>query len=268
VLIFIIIALARAAKNIGDMNSKIVLSVGGGLHSITKDNLLRFPNSYFTGLLGSGNWKADGDNGSFYIDRDPFGFDLIMRYLRGIEINFFDMDIDLREAFRNHCDYFLLPIPQSLSSVDPRCFENQSGNIFRQLDDKRHFSMVHPRAPRSVMKFRILNLSESSETYISLYSLKNSEELNYGSHVARVFFYGNLDFVEKSVIPRIKLSDVDLWAMKDGDIMEVRLDTIAHNFSAYVKGNCIAWFQWLMPDDFMVVGVGLSKKGDSVELIV
>ena len=42
-------------------NEKIKLDVGGKIFATSKETLLRWPNTYFHGLLVSGNWKPDGD---------------------------------------------------------------------------------------------------------------------------------------------------------------------------------------------------------------
>jgi hypothetical protein len=115
-------------KNINDAQKKTVLDVGGTVFKVTKDTLLRFPHTYFRGLLGSGEWKPDGENGEYFIDRDPFAFDIVLRYLRGAEIDFMEMSEDLKRSFRMHCNYFLLPIPQSLLSMDPYWWKEQCRN--------------------------------------------------------------------------------------------------------------------------------------------
>lgn len=99
---------------------KIVLDVGGTRFATSKSSLLRFPGTYFTGLLGSGKWKPE-DDGSYFIDRNPKGFDYVLDYLRSGELDVANVENkDVLEKIKGHLDYFLIPSPDSISDSVPK----------------------------------------------------------------------------------------------------------------------------------------------------
>ena len=97
----------------------------------SKVNLLRFENTYFTGLLGSGNWKPDAD-GSYFIDRNPKHFDVVLDYLRGNEKVLERLsDADL-ETVKEHFDYLLIPFPVAVdqgAAASPWSFDSVFANF-------------------------------------------------------------------------------------------------------------------------------------------
>lgn len=69
------------------------------------------PDTYFTGLLGSGHWKTQAD-GSYFIDWDPKGFRFLLEYLRTKELNTELMDPVEINRLVSTFDYFLVPYPK------------------------------------------------------------------------------------------------------------------------------------------------------------
>eukprot|EP01006_Ploeotia_vitrea_P053101 TRINITY_DN67755_c7_g2_i1.p1 TRINITY_DN67755_c7_g2~~TRINITY_DN67755_c7_g2_i1.p1 ORF type:complete len:296 (-),score=41.43 TRINITY_DN67755_c7_g2_i1:31-918(-) len=64
-------------------SSKIVtLDIGGTVFKTTEETLLSQPNTFFSAMLGSGNWHPDPTTGTYFIDRSPGVFNAILDYLR------------------------------------------------------------------------------------------------------------------------------------------------------------------------------------------
>jgi hypothetical protein len=109
---------ANAVTNIRQHSlfDKITLDVGGRTFSTFLETLMRFEDSYFYGLLNSGNFLP-GPDGSYFIDRDPTHFGLIMTYLRKGEFPIKKLKTmtswEIGEL-EEECDYYLLPFPKEL----------------------------------------------------------------------------------------------------------------------------------------------------------
>jgi len=66
------------------MTSKVVLDVGGTAFTTSKITLLRFPSTFFFALVSCG-LPAQSD-GTYFIDRNPKHFDIILDFLRDGEL--------------------------------------------------------------------------------------------------------------------------------------------------------------------------------------
>jgi hypothetical protein len=112
--------LTKTMKLNSEKNSNrdvVTLNVRGSLFSTFKETLMRFEYSYFYGLLNSGQFLP-GPDGSYFIDRSPEYFGLIMDYLRTGELckkRLTKWDI---EDLEKELDYYLLEIPEKLKSTD------------------------------------------------------------------------------------------------------------------------------------------------------
>lgn len=51
----------KLEENWNKQKQKIKLDVGGKIFTTSKDTLLKFKDTYFSALLGSGNWRPDED---------------------------------------------------------------------------------------------------------------------------------------------------------------------------------------------------------------
>jgi hypothetical protein len=71
---------------------------------------MRFEGSYFYGLLNSGNFLP-GHDGSYFIDRDPTHFGLIMSFLRTGELCKIGLNSREIQQLEKELDYYLLHIP-------------------------------------------------------------------------------------------------------------------------------------------------------------
>jgi phosphotransferase system HPr-like phosphotransfer protein len=94
-------------------NEVVTLNVGGRLFATFKWTLMNYEHSYFFALLNSGIFLPGAD-GSYFIDRSPTHFELIIDYLRNGEFSKKKLKIitslELEELIEE-CDYYLLPIP-------------------------------------------------------------------------------------------------------------------------------------------------------------
>jgi hypothetical protein len=87
----------------------ITLNVGGKFFATFKRTLMRFDDSYFYGLLNSGQFLP-GPDGSYFIDRSPVHFELIMDYLRKGELCIHGLQEWEIEDLEEELDYYLLQI--------------------------------------------------------------------------------------------------------------------------------------------------------------
>jgi len=95
--------------------TKITLDVGGKKFSSAKSTLLRFEGTYFHAMLSSDHWQPDED-GSYFIDRNPKYFGLILDYLRTGELNMKNLELHEVEQLEKDFDYFQLKFPSPLDS--------------------------------------------------------------------------------------------------------------------------------------------------------
>jgi hypothetical protein len=78
---------------------------------------MRFEGSYFYGLLNSGQFLP-GPDGSYFIDRDPTHFGLIMSFLRTGELSKKGLKSWEIEDLETELDYYLLHIPEEVKLND------------------------------------------------------------------------------------------------------------------------------------------------------
>jgi hypothetical protein len=99
------------------MYDKVTLDVGGRIFSTSKGILMKYEHSYFYALLNSGNFLP-GPDGTYFIDRSPTHFPLIMDYLRTGEL--FKMGLKSWEIqeFEKELDYYMLQIAAPLKSIE------------------------------------------------------------------------------------------------------------------------------------------------------
>jgi len=91
--------------------SKILLDVGGTRFATAKTTLLAFKDSYFSAMVSSSNWQPDED-GSYFIDRNPKYFSIILDYMRHGMLNIDRLTSGDLAALYRDMDYFQIPIPQ------------------------------------------------------------------------------------------------------------------------------------------------------------
>ncbi|KDO21633.1 hypothetical protein SPRG_12873 [Saprolegnia parasitica CBS 223.65] len=101
---------ARMADEAATADAKITLNVGGSIFATSRETLLQFEGSYFAAMLSSGSWQP-GDDGAYFIDRDPRHFERVMAFLRSGAVDFDGLDRVNAAVLCDHFDYFLLPLP-------------------------------------------------------------------------------------------------------------------------------------------------------------
>jgi hypothetical protein len=273
--LFFVKVLEKTEKNVNDIKTKVKLNVGGEIFTFTKETLCRFPNTYFTGLLGTGKWKPGEDDDAYFIDRDPFAFDLVARYLRGSELNLLEAQFDAREAFRSHCDYFLLPLPHLLSFFDPSWiitddfpfhFEIQ-GNILTRCgrDQVPAYALVKTVGKISSAKIRIISAAYHGALYFGVYKIdSNMRRIEEEWREASIPFNR---FIEKEWRPT---NPAESKPLTPGDVVEVRHDEVNRTIALILNGQCIRFSSYPVLDSSLplVIGICSIHKGDSFELVI
>eukprot|EP01117_Protostelium_nocturnum_P008593 TRINITY_DN3085_c0_g1_i4.p1 TRINITY_DN3085_c0_g1~~TRINITY_DN3085_c0_g1_i4.p1 ORF type:complete len:335 (+),score=114.67 TRINITY_DN3085_c0_g1_i4:1114-2118(+) len=94
--------------------SKISLDVGGKIFAASKDTLLRFKDTYFSGLLQSEHWQPDKD-GRYFIDRNPKNFAIVLDYLRSGALKISKLNKEEKEDLINDFDYYQIDLPEQLT---------------------------------------------------------------------------------------------------------------------------------------------------------
>jgi len=102
-------------------------------------------------MLGSGKWKPQED-GSYFIDCDPTGIEYLFDYLRTGKTNSMkDLNYALKVKLQDHFDYFMIPLPTSVSWPTPaQKPPNDPGDL------KRVYSLLEisrPGKPRGQSDF-------------------------------------------------------------------------------------------------------------------
>jgi len=62
--------------------TKVKIDVGGKVFSVSMDTLLREKGSFFDAMVSSAWASSPGDDGTYFLDRDPFAYAVIFNYLR------------------------------------------------------------------------------------------------------------------------------------------------------------------------------------------
>jgi len=66
---------------------KIILDVGGSKFATTTETLLRVPGTFFYSMFSGKFSTKPGDDGCYFIDRNPLCFSYILDYLRGEDLD-------------------------------------------------------------------------------------------------------------------------------------------------------------------------------------
>jgi len=106
----------KVEDNCGKAKQKIKLDVGGKIFSVSKESLLRVPNTYFHALLGSGKWQPDSD-GAYFVDRSPKFFDRILNFMRNGKMDYYGLDDHSLEKLQDDCDYYQIAIPITTDQI-------------------------------------------------------------------------------------------------------------------------------------------------------
>jgi len=114
---------ARVKKDSKAAKEKVKLNVGGTLFVTTKETLCKFEDTYFSAMLGNDNWEP-GEDGSYFIDRDPFYFSRILSGFRVGKVNYQGLDRRGKQEMERELDFFILsdifqPFDWSIKRIGP-----------------------------------------------------------------------------------------------------------------------------------------------------
>jgi hypothetical protein len=88
------------------VGNRITLDIGGTKFATSKNTLLAFPNSYLAVMFsGVRDIKAEED-GSFFIDRDPYVFRHILNFMRGHNFNLDRLTSQECEALEEDAEFY------------------------------------------------------------------------------------------------------------------------------------------------------------------
>jgi len=98
------------SKNIAAAKSKIVLDVGGKKFATSKATLLKYENTYFSNMLACA--CPDEDDGSYFIDRSPKYFSVVIEYMRGDggALNLEEYDSRVAEKIKKEFQFYKIPV--------------------------------------------------------------------------------------------------------------------------------------------------------------
>ncbi|EQC32972.1 hypothetical protein SDRG_09497 [Saprolegnia diclina VS20] len=127
----------------------VTLNVGGTRFATSRENLLRFEDSYFHTML---QWPPN-DDGEYFLDVEPSLFVAIMTYLRTGKLSVKSIPEDARADFRDLLDYFQLNEPVA-SAWDPHhchvsAVLSQSATVVAKLRGNLTWSGVVATTPSS-----------------------------------------------------------------------------------------------------------------------
>eukprot|EP01116_Phalansterium_solitarium_P022992 TRINITY_DN7837_c0_g1_i1.p1 TRINITY_DN7837_c0_g1~~TRINITY_DN7837_c0_g1_i1.p1 ORF type:complete len:349 (+),score=83.36 TRINITY_DN7837_c0_g1_i1:96-1049(+) len=98
---------------------RVRLDVGGTVFCTTLSTLTRVEQSYFASMF-SGRWPLEQqDDGSYFVDRDPFVFRHVLNYLRGENIELSELSVAERKALLRDIDFYQLPELRQAISKSP-----------------------------------------------------------------------------------------------------------------------------------------------------
>ena len=80
------------------VSGRIRLDVGGTMFATTKSTLTRITDSFFAAMFGGRFALKPEEDGSFFIDRDPFVFRHVLNFLRGESVKLEQLSQAEREA--------------------------------------------------------------------------------------------------------------------------------------------------------------------------
>lgn len=87
---------------------RIKLDIGGKVFATTKENMVRYPNSFFAGMF-SGQWDLRvEDDGCYFIDRDPLVFRYVLNFLRGQPIELDELTTSKKKLLLSDAEYYQL----------------------------------------------------------------------------------------------------------------------------------------------------------------
>lgn len=100
----------KKAKN--NSNKKVVLDVGGKRFATRPSTLMKYETSYFTALLL--NEELKDEDGSFFIDRNPKLFGVLLDFLRTDKLDFEPCKVNMTKL-REEFEFYSVPFPNTVA---------------------------------------------------------------------------------------------------------------------------------------------------------
>jgi len=168
-------------QNIANAKQKIKLDIGGKHFTTSRTTLLRFKDSYFYSMLANGQWKPDED-GTYFIDRNPKYFDILLDYMRTGEISLEKLDEEGLKKIQRDAEYFQIPLPLpipvwDMSNPSSNLSFSGDGTIATKNGNDAWDAAVLSKIPVKSFKVRILNRGSGGNIMIGL-APKNNFQVN------------------------------------------------------------------------------------------
>ncbi|EGD75412.1 hypothetical protein PTSG_06488 [Salpingoeca rosetta] len=89
--------------------SRVKLDIGGTVFATSKQTLTKFAKSFFAGMFSGRHELQPEDDGSFFVDRDPFVFRHVLNFMRGQPPKLDRLSKAELEALREDAEFYQLP---------------------------------------------------------------------------------------------------------------------------------------------------------------
>ncbi|EGD75380.1 hypothetical protein PTSG_06457 [Salpingoeca rosetta] len=100
--------------------SRVQIDVGGTVFTTSKQTLTKFANSFFASMFSGRHELQPEDDGSFFVDRDPFVFRHVLNFMRGQPPQLEELsDVELK-ALKQDAQFYQLPeLLEALTPPEP-----------------------------------------------------------------------------------------------------------------------------------------------------
>lgn len=240
-----------------------------------RQTLLRFDDTYFTILLGVGNWTGDTGGRKYFIDRNPKGFDLLLDYLRDGTIELGNLTPADQNRFVAHCEYFKVPIPESLRlewSTDycARQLQVSDGKILKtQVGPLYRYSGALATL-KNPPRFRVKVLSRKKGCSLLIGLVPRSSYVDETVSLQAIGYF--MDVATGNTLKCVSTEKNDIFKyrnrkIREGSIVEVRFDSELKQISFRVDDNDygVAFTLKDLPEP-LYPAIELHSVGDCVEL--
>ena len=120
-------------------SSVVRFNVRGVRHMVDRDVLMAMRGTYFESMLRSDIWRPQSD-GTYFIDRSPENFQMILKYMKSGVIDFESLDAEVLSDLLDDLDYYQIPLPVKRSEYRiGKSVDGHKGPVYSlaQLHDGR-----------------------------------------------------------------------------------------------------------------------------------
>jgi len=150
-----------------DFSKKILLDIGGKVFATSQATLTNGKSHFFTAMFsGKYSTKPNTDEGTYFIDRNPLMFQLILDYLRGEDIYVREISAkDKKQLLRDAQYYQIHDMEEQLTSVSTNFVWTNGQNADLTENGKRatsnsfNGSYVYVNDPISTSKKQTINVT-------------------------------------------------------------------------------------------------------------